>query len=216
VRWLALVIVAACSAPAPPAPSPLVPATVPATPPPSEPDGDGDKIADADDRCPNDAEVYNDVDDDDGCPDRDCVLVKQYPLCIDERVYFTQNSTHVAPDAAPILDGIAQMLQAGRGDIQRVAVRGFRAGKEAFTLPLQRAAVVRDELVRRGLAAEMLELVDGGVASPTQSPRVEVEITKQRVAYEDADEIACTGAGRWFVKLTTAEKKARCAAQRSN
>lgn len=33
-------------------------------------DRDGDSIPDADDLCPNDAEVFNGRDDDDGCPDR--------------------------------------------------------------------------------------------------------------------------------------------------
>lgn len=123
----------------------------------------------------------------------------------------------VAPEYAPILDAIARGLEAG-ADIQRVAVRGSRTGKEPFPLPLQRAAVVRDELVRRGMAGEMLELVDGGVSAPTQAQRgqmrVEIEIVKQRVAYDDADEIVCTGAGRWFVKLAPVEKKARCEQQR--
>jgi hypothetical protein len=40
-------------------------------------DRDGDGIADADDRCPDDPETFNGQDDDDGCPDRGLVVVAE-------------------------------------------------------------------------------------------------------------------------------------------
>ncbi len=234
VRALALMLVlggAACG----PAPAPTTPAAnaTPAGPPPDDlcpdlaedldgiADGDGcpetdhdqDRIPDVDDRCPNEREVYNGTDDTDGCPDRGCVLVRHHPACIHERVYFDRGKPTPAALYDPMLDGIATAMAATSADIELVALRGFRSGDEPPALSGQRAASIRDQLVRRGVDGARLEVVDGGVGpqgEPAAQRRVELAITKQRVASDDADEIACTPMGHLYVKLTEAEKQARC------
>ncbi len=179
-------------------------------------DNDRDRIADTDDRCPNEGEIYNGTDDTDGCPDRGCVLLREYPLCIDERVYFSKGTS--TPDAATfgdVLDRMAKTMDVARADIELVTITGYRSGDEPAALATQRAAAIRDQLVTRGADPARFVLVDGGVGAPSAAPngqrRVAVDITKQRVAYEELDEIVCTPMGRWFVQLTPAEKQARCA-----
>ncbi len=228
MRW-ALVLLAACSSPARPRPV--------ATPPPVDPndlcpndpedvdgfeDGDGcpdpdndqDRIADADDKCPNEPETYNGTDDTDGCPDRGCVLVKAFPMCIDERIFFEAGKG--VPTTALyglVLDNTAEALKLSAGDIELVELRGFRSGNEPRTLSRQRAAAVHALLVQRGVDAARLAIVDAGVAPPTDAAngqrRVELAIAQQRVSADDADEILCTPMGRYFKKLTDDERRAR-------
>ena len=204
VKW-SLIVMTACSAPARPS-SERVTVAAPII------DTDRDRIADVDDACPADAETYNGTDDDDGCPDRPCVLVRQFPLCVDERIYYKRGETSVAPMFAHVVDQLVRTMEAANADIETLAIRGVRDDGEPIVLSLARAKVMRDALVARGVDATRLELVDGGVDAQR---RVEVVITKQRVAYDDADEIVCTPAGRWFVKLDDAEKRARCEARRT-
>jgi hypothetical protein len=47
-------------------------------------DRDGDGIADADDRCPDEPETFNGQDDDDGCPDRGRVVLAESQAALDD------------------------------------------------------------------------------------------------------------------------------------
>ncbi len=178
-----------------------------------ETDHDQDRIPDVDDRCPNEREVYNGTDDTDGCPDRGCVLVRVHPACVFDRVSFDRGEPVPAAPYAPMLDGVARAMASTSADIEIVAIRGFRSSDEPAALSRQRAASIRDQLVRRGVDGARLEVADGGVGpqgEPAAQRRVELEIAKQRVAPGDADEIVCTPMGHLYVKLTEAEKQARC------
>jgi outer membrane protein OmpA-like peptidoglycan-associated protein len=181
-----------------------------------EADNDQDKIADADDKCPNDPETYNATDDEDGCPDKGCVLVKQFPMCIDDRIFFGPRQSVPGPGYDPILDNIAEAMKLTSPDVELVELRGFRSGDEPAGTSKRRAASVHAALVKRGVDAARLVITDGGVGHPRDSPngqrRVEPQIVKQRVqTIEQADVINCTPMGRYFEKLTDEEKRARCA-----
>jgi hypothetical protein len=211
MRWLVLLIVACSSAPKPP-PPPTV-ATAP-PPKPAPVDSDGDGIVDIDDRCPNDPETVNGSEDTDGCPDRGCVVINQFPMCIEERVFFERGKG--VPTTAlygPILDNMAEAMKSAP-DIEQVELRGFRSGDEPRTLSRQRAASVQALLVQRGIDASRFALVDAGVGAPADAAngqrRVELAITKQRVAAADAEIILCTPMGRYFKRMTDEERRASC------
>ena len=179
-----------------------------------DPDNDKDRILDVDDKCPNDMETYNARDDDDGCPDRGCKIVRESPMCIQERIYFTRGKAMPAELYEPILDNAALAMTMTTPDIELVELRGFRSGDEPAALSKQRASAVHGLLVKRGVDAARLVIVDGGVAVPSDAPngqrRVHLEIVKQRVSYEDAEAITCTPMGRYFRRLTDAEREAAC------
>jgi len=226
-----LVFVIACSAPAAkPAPKPITAKVDPNDLCPNDPedkdgfqdddgcpdpDNDQDRIPDIDDKCPDDPETFNNFDDNDGCPDKGCVIVKQFPMCIDERIFFERGKG--VPTIAlygMILDNTAEAMKQSVGDIQLVELRGFRSGDEARVLSKQRAASVQQLLVQRGVDAARLAVVDAGLGAPSEAPngqhRVELVITQQRVTIEDADDIICTPMGRYFKRLTEPERSARC------
>ena len=228
----ALIVVVACSAPAKPKPEPkpIVAKVDPNDLCPNEPedkdgfeDGDGcpdpdndhDGILDIDDKCPDEPETFNNFEDSDGCPDKGCVILKQFPMCIDERIFFERGKG--VPTTAlygMILDNTAEAMKQTIGDIELVEIRGFRSGDEPRTLSKQRASSVVQLLIARGVDASRLAVVDGGVGAPSESPngqhRVELAIVQQRVAFEDADELICTPMGRYFKRLTDEQRAARC------
>ena|SRR5436190_12571422 len=227
ILTFAIVVVTGCGTPgaAPvrtPAPSRTEPAVDPGDLCPSEPedvdgfeDGDGcpdpdndqDRIRDADDTCPNDPETYNGHDDTDGCPDHGCVIVRNHPTCILERMFFTRNTVVPTPTSEPILDAIARAMTELGPDIELVELRGHRVAGERAAVSNQRAASVHRLLVGRGVDAARLSISDGGIAD---TAHVAFEIVKQRVSFDEADEIACTPMGRFYIKLDEAQKQARC------
>ncbi len=180
-----------------------------------DPDNDHDGIPDVADRCPNEPETYNGYEDSDGCPDRGCVIVRAPGDCLLATVFFRAGKVTLVPVISDgILDDVVATIQ-GSSNIERLAIRGHRATGEPATTSAKRAAVVRDALVKRGVTATRLELVDVGTAesaarSAEASRRVDFAITKQAVANEDADDVACSSVGPINIHYTEAEKQARC------
>lgn len=179
-----------------------------------DPDNDQDRIVDIDDKCPNDPETYNGTDDTDGCPDRGCVVVRAHPLCIQDWIYFARAKGVPQALYEPILDNIAEAMKLTSPDIELVELSGFRSGDEPRTLSHQRAATIHALLVKRGVDAARLVIVDGGVGAPSDAPngqrRVALEIVKQRVRFEDAESTTCTPMGRYFRRFTDEERRAAC------
>jgi OOP family OmpA-OmpF porin len=122
----------------------------------SEPDRDRDGIPDARDRCPDQPETINGVDDDDGCPDTGGLQVARL------------DGDRLAVDRVPALDGEAlsrggeiivdqmALIMRGHGEVTKwlIAV-GQASPSEAQRL----AGAVRDRLVARGVAGERIELL---------------------------------------------------------
>lgn len=179
-------------------------------------DTDGDGIPDANDKCPADPETKNGVDDEDGCPDRECVFVKQFPECADEQLYFNRGRFTPDGNAPKILDGLGAVL-VDAPDVKLVELRGYRARNEAAKLSLQRAEAVQAALVKRGVEAARLAIIDGGISDASVADaiqrRVEMEITRQQITAEDADQLVCTAAGRVFIKLTPEQRAEACQQQ---
>src|SRR5262249_9128662 len=149
--------------PAPALAAAPAPTQAPAAAPAVARDSDGDRIADVDDHCPNDAEIYNGYEDDDGCPDHGCVVVRQFADCAFESVFFQNNGgsmQHVGMPA-PGLEMIPSSIQLP--EVEQVAVRGHREAGERAAVSAERAAAVLEMLVAKGIARDKLAAVDAGV-----------------------------------------------------
>ncbi|MCB9591471.1 MAG: OmpA family protein [Sandaracinaceae bacterium] len=136
-----------------------------------EPDNDHDAILDVDDQCPDDPETYNGIDDEEGCPDRGMVVISDARLQILEHVQFAPDSSTLAASSAPVLDAVAAAL-AGNPQIASVEVEGHADTDEesAWRVSAERAAVVRAELVARGVADARLVTRAYGSTRPIAAP----------------------------------------------
>ncbi len=136
-----------------------------------DPDNDHDRILDTDDDCPRKdgetaeetAEVWNTVDDDDGCPDRGPVDFEGGRMVVLDKIYFEYNSAVIKPVSFDILDVIASTINLNP-DITRIEVQGHtdERGSDEYNLALSQARaesvvrylvehdVARDRLVPQG------------------------------------------------------------------
>lgn len=140
----------------------------------ADPDNDGDGIVDAKDKCPNEAEIINNIEDDDGCPDKgeSKVRLQEDKIVILEKVYFASNKDVVLPRSFPLLQQVAAVLR-NNPQIKKVRIEGHTdsRGQDAFNLDLsqRRTNTVRQYLLEQGIAAERMEAVGYGEASPVDT-----------------------------------------------
>ena len=133
------------------------------------PDADHDAIADAVDACPAGAESYDGHDDDDGCPDgaTPAVTREDRRLVVDPPVVFDLDHSRLRPEATTSLDALASYLTQHRR-ITRLEIQGH-LGEEHHggqQLDRDRARVVADALVARGVARERLQPQAYGFTRP--------------------------------------------------
>jgi outer membrane protein OmpA-like peptidoglycan-associated protein len=156
-------------APAAPTPPPTEPPPCGAHDASCQPDTDHDGIVDADDRCPNDAETVNGVDDFDGCPDAGSFEVKDDRIVLPEHVLFDVNRARVKSAGREVIKDIATAL-AAHPEWVHMTIEGHAdvRGPEAFnaTLSQDRASRVRDVLLRAGVAADRVDAVGYGATRP--------------------------------------------------
>jgi outer membrane protein OmpA-like peptidoglycan-associated protein len=135
------------------------------------PDTDADGFPDNVDKCPTEAEVVNNVDDEDGCPDKGKTLVNltKEKIEILDKVYFDTAKSTIKTISFPLLDQVATVLKS-HPEISRVRVEGHTddVGEDAKnqTLSNDRAGAVRTYLVGRGVAPERLEALGFGETKP--------------------------------------------------
>jgi outer membrane protein OmpA-like peptidoglycan-associated protein len=122
-----------------------------------EVDRDGDAILDMNDRCPDDPETFNGMEEDDGCPDRGAVLIEQTSIRIVEPVYFAANSFALRSESGALLDEVAGTLNA-HPELRVLEVGGHASSSERdpWRLSADRAAAVRAELLQRGVTSDRL------------------------------------------------------------
>ena len=129
-----------------------------------EPDNDEDGIADGLDQCPMDPEDRDQFEDTDGCPEPGprtaAVTVSDTRILIGETVYFEYDTDTIRPVSMPLLDQVAEVIQA-LGEGLRIRVEGHTdsAGESAYNLVLsyRRARAVVEYLVGRGVPRDRLE-----------------------------------------------------------
>ena len=154
-----------------------------------DPDNDEDGIPDAQDECP---ELKGDRAHD-GCPAKTYVKIENGKVFIFGKVQFGNNSSKIDRRSEPLLDQISQALIANPG-VGHVLVEGHtdNVGDKRFNQRLseERAAAVREALVKRGVDGDRLATRGFGETrpvAPNKSPagraknrRVEFIITGGR------------------------------------
>lgn len=130
-----------------------------------EPDNDGDGILDADDECP---ELTGEADRH-GCPAKTYVKIENGEIFIIGKVQFRTGSTDIDKNSEPLLDQIAQALNANP-QVKKVRVEGHtdNVGAPAINQKLseERAAAVKKALTKRGVDGDRLETRGYGETKP--------------------------------------------------
>jgi len=151
-------------------------------------DNDQDGIPDIDDECPD---LKGDLAHD-GCPANTFVKIEDGKVYIFGKVQFAVNSSRIDIRSEQLLDQIAQALNANRGIGVRIEGYTDNVGDPGFNQRLseERAASVRDALIKRGVNGDRLTTAGFGEErpiAPNQSPggrarnrRVEFIITEGR------------------------------------
>jgi len=130
-----------------------------------DPDNDGDGILDGDDECP---ELKGEADRR-GCPAKTYVKIDGGQILIIGKVQFNSGSTEIDKNSEPLLDQIAQALDANP-QVKKIRVEGYtdNVGGSANNQKLseQRAAAVKSALVKRGVNGDRLDSRGLGEAKP--------------------------------------------------
>src|SRR5262249_34846382 len=127
--------------------------------PPVQDDGTGDRdndgIMDRDDKCPDDMEDFDGVEDDDGCPEpeRGRVVTGKSEIITLQPIEFEFDKDVLRETAYPILDDVIKAIN--DNGIALVEVQGHtdEQGDDAYNLDLskRRAATVRQYLLDHGI-----------------------------------------------------------------
>ncbi len=144
-------------------------------------DADRDRIPDAADRCPEQPETYNGLEDEDGCPDRGQVTLEEQSIRILESVSFSMGSAELSPASAPMLAALARTLQ-GNPQITAVEVQGNASEDEpsAWTLAADRASTVRARLISLGVEPRRLLSRSYGATRPRASGNAPGDLARNR------------------------------------
>jgi outer membrane protein OmpA-like peptidoglycan-associated protein len=147
------------------------------------PDNDHDGIPDAVDRCPDEPETYNGLEDADGCPDRGRLVISSSQIIILQAIHFTANGATLMRESLPILDAVATVL-IQNPDIERIEIGGHtdERGDDATNLALsdRRATAVMQYLVGKGVAPARLEAKGYGETRPLDPAHTELAWAKNR------------------------------------
>jgi OOP family OmpA-OmpF porin len=128
-------------------------------------DRDGDGFPDHLDRCPDEAGPSAEL----GCPERPVlVLLKKDRIEVREQVHFEPNQFRILADSFGLLDQVAGVLREHPELSVRVEGHTDDRADDAFNLTLskQRAAAVREHLVRAGIDGSRLTAEGYGERRP--------------------------------------------------
>ncbi len=153
----------------PPAPTTSTPARAPAPPDEAKPpDRDEDRLADAEDECPELPETYNGYEDEDGCPDElpgDTTICSGPPL---RSVSFAKGGVALATEQRDRLDETVEVLK--RFPDLRVELRGHTDSRGTPSsnrgLATRRAEAVARYLVEAGVEQHRVETLGVGEVEP--------------------------------------------------
>ncbi len=131
------------------------------------PDKDGDGILDPDDGCEEQPEVFNGIDDKDGCPDELPDEVKKFEGVL-EGIYFDSGKSTIRSKSKPSLQKVAKLLQ--KYAELRVEISGHTdsVGKEEDNMKLSqaRADAVKAWLVEQGIEEGRITTRGAGPGEP--------------------------------------------------
>lgn len=131
-------------------------------------DADGDGILDAFDRCPNEPETYNGINDHDGCPDTATVALVDNRIVVDETVFFDFDESVVSARGRARLAEIHSLCDENRCQLARVEGHADSRGSDSYNLALgtRRANAVRDVLIELGQSGDAMIAVSYGESEP--------------------------------------------------
>lgn len=111
-------------------------------------DSDRDGLVDAQDKCIDDPETVNGIDDQDGCPDASPARLdaERKEIVITEQVFFDLDQATIKPESYRVLDAVASILRQ-YPDVKSLEIQGHTddQGNDAHNLKLSQA---RAEAVR--------------------------------------------------------------------
>jgi OOP family OmpA-OmpF porin len=156
-----------------------------------EPDNDSDLILDRDDGCPRrdgetarqTAEIYNTIDDQDGCPDHGPVIETDTEIEVLKSIHFEFNSDVIKRESHPILRAVAKTMLLNP-EIKVIEVQGHtdERGSDAYNLDLsqRRAASVVRFLEGERVKPARLQPQGYGETQPLDTRRSEAAWAKNR------------------------------------
>lgn len=149
-------------------------------------DTDGDRIFDSIDQCIDEPEVYNGLDDADGCPDELPPEVIEFEGVL-EGIEFDFAKATIRASSKPILDKAVETLT--EYDFVRVKVIGHtdNVGEEEANLQLskERAEAVKEYLVGKGIAGDRIETEGKGQSAPRDTNETdEGRARNRRIEFE--------------------------------
>ena len=134
-----------------------------------DPDNDQDGFLDADDQCPEEAEIVNGNKDYDGCADEGLIELHNDRIVLEERVLFDFERARIKSVAKPVLKAIVNLYsQHPEWMLIRIEGHADSRGDEKFNQELseRRAEHVREELIKHGIPAGIIEFVGYGSTRP--------------------------------------------------
>lgn len=140
-------------------------------------DRDHDAILDFADRCPEDAETVNGVDDSDGCPEW-LMSTNRVPVGVIPGVHFDGRVATIKAKSRAVLDKAVITLREFK--TMRVEISGHTDPGEPRALGQRRAEAVRDYLVKHGVAADRIEVRNAGPDEPMDTNKTEPGRAKNR------------------------------------
>lgn len=147
-----------------------------------EPDLDGDGIPDSRDRCKEEPETFNGLDDEDGCPDSVTGRAATTAFMVPPRLKFARGEIAIDKNW---LDALAASLRMHL-EVRVVRIEGhsFGEGRREQELSERRALAVREALIARGIEPSRLSAVGYGAARPigrdaAESRRVEIVVVDE-------------------------------------
>lgn len=133
-------------------------------------DADGDWIADANDQCPDDREVYNGYEDADGCPDEGVGEFVNDALVVDERVFFDYDGAELREMGIEQLDQVVAHYREHGDRYGRLVIGGHTDTRGTIDynegLSRERADAVVGYLVSQGVPRDIIEVEAHGELLP--------------------------------------------------
>jgi OOP family OmpA-OmpF porin len=131
------------------------------------PDKDGDGILDPNDRCEDEPEVFNGIDDTDGCPDELPEEVKKFEGVL-KGIYFDTGKSTIRSKSKPVLQKVVDLLE--KYPELRVEISGHTdsvgSAEDNVALSQARADAVKAWLVEKGIEESRVSTRGAGPNEP--------------------------------------------------
>ncbi len=145
------------------------------------PDSDGDGIIDANDKCPNDPETFNNYQDEDGCPDTLPTEVQKFTGVI-QGIFFDVDKDVVKPNSRKTLDNAAKVLAEFPDTKLEISGHTDSDGDHDHNVDLsrRRADAVKKYLVDKGIDAGRITTRGAGPDEPISDNTTKAGKAKNR------------------------------------